>query len=361
MAKKAGRNASPEELEELTALLGGHPGHAYFHEIVFSLKGSQDHLELVIPKEELVDHGWQDLSGKLKQEQGRTGRLRSVMAGFRWAAAAAMLAVLVTGIGMYYKKASGQQAALAGAAGQGPLVATVGYGLTTKLVLPDGTRVWLNAGSKLTYPGTFPASRREVQLEGEAYFDVARNPGAPFSVHAGKITVGVLGTCFNVKAYTEDSDVETTLISGKVQVTLDNEPEKTILLSPHEKLTIMNESGNVKGQVVSSRPGAERNFNALRYQVQALPHDSDNHFVETAWLNNKLVINNESFETVAHMLERKYDVDIRFQDESLLQEHISGVFEKENIGQVLHILKMTTGFSYRMEGNRVFLYKRTTF
>jgi ferric-dicitrate binding protein FerR (iron transport regulator) len=218
--------------------------------------------------------------------------------------------------------------------------------------------VRLNAGSKLTYPAVFSGSRRDVILEGEAFFEVARDKKAPFSVHAGKITVGVLGTSFNVKAYQEDRDIETTLISGKVQVILDNEPEKPILLSPHEKLTIVNLQEAVEPGVGKRAAPAARSFNALRYQVQTLPRDSGNNFVETAWLSNRLVINNESFETVAHMLERKYSVTIRFKDENLLREHVSGVFEKEGIDQVLDILQMTTGFSYRMEGKTIYLWKK---
>ena len=357
MAKKTGRCATPEELEELTGLLRKDPGYAYFQEIVHALKGNQDHLELITPQEELVDHGWKDLSGKMNRDEVRTGILRRLNSGFwRVAAAAVILAVLGTAATLYYKKSSGLS--LAAAAVHATRVATAGYGAMTRLVLSDGTKVQLNAGSKLTYPVVFSGPRREVVLEGEAFFEVARDTKAPFSVHAGKITVGVLGTSFNVKAYREDRDIETTLISGKVQVTLDNEPEKSILLSPHEKLTIVNTpeaalkaSGRKLRQPVKT-------YNALRYQVQMLPRDSGNNFMETAWLSNRLVINNESFETVAHMLERKFDVTIRFKDEDLLREHLSGVFEKESIGQVLHILQMTTGFSYRTEGKTIYLWKR---
>ena len=93
----------------------------------------------------------------------------------------------------------------------------------------------------------------------------------------------------------------------------------------------------------------------LRYKVQALPVSSDSIVRETAWMNDKLVINDESFETVAHMLERKYDVSIHFEDVRLMDEHLSGVFEKEDIGEVLHILAMTTEFRYSVEGRVIYL------
>jgi len=355
MAKKAAQGASPEELEELARLLGAHPSYAYFHEVVHALKGNQDHLELMTPKEELVAHGWQDLAGKLNEGQTGTGLLRRLNGGVRWVAAAVFLVVLVTGALLYYKKSSAQLQAEAPSS----LVSYAGFGATRKLVLSDGTKVWLNAGSKLTYPNVFSGDRREVKLEGEAYFEVAKVSKAPFSVHAGKITVGVLGTSFNLKAYTGDKDIETTLITGKVQVTMDNEPEKPILLSPHEKLTIVNETEGVreKKETGTEAPEAQKAYNALRYQVQLLPQSTGNGFVETAWVNNKLVINDESFETVAQLLERKYDVSIHFGDERLKQEHISGVFEKESIGEVLQILKMTTGFKYRLDGKAIYLSK----
>jgi ferric-dicitrate binding protein FerR (iron transport regulator) len=356
MAKKAGKGASPEELEELHKLLAANPAHAYFHEVVHALKGNQDHLELVTPREELVDHGWQDLVGKLNEGRSKMGLLHRLKGVTRWAAAAVVLTVLVMGVLLYYRKSPTQPQP----AKPSSLVLYAGIGATRKVVLSDGTQVWLNAGSKLTYPSVFPHDRREVKLEGEAYFEVAKASKAPFSVHAGKITVGVLGTSFNVKAYNDDKNIETTLITGKVQVTLDNEPEKPILLSPHEKLTIVNKAEGFREEkkIGKQAPEPGKAYNALRYQVQTLPNSIGNGFVETAWLSNKLVINDESFETVVHMLERKYDVSIHFGDERLMQEHISGVFEKESIDEVLHILKMTTGFKYRIEGKTIYLWKQ---
>ena len=358
MAKKMDKSASPDELEELMGLLAEHPSHAFFHELVHTLRGNQDHLELITPREELVDHGWQDLAGKLNERRVRTGVLRRLGAGSRWVAAAVFLGILVTGVILYYRKAPAQT----GVEGTTPRVAYAGLGATRQIVLSDGTRVWLNAGSRLTYPSAFPADHREVKLEGEAFFDVAKSSKAPFSVHAGKITIGVLGTSFNVKAYNGDKDIETTLITGKVQVTLDNEPEKPILLSPHEKLTVVNDTDDVRKEQPAGNKDLEprRAYNALRYQVQALPNSGSNGVtgvIETAWLNNKLVVNDEAFETVAHMLERRYDVRIQFEDERLMQEHISGVFEKESIDEVLHILKMTTGFNYRIEGKTIYIRK----
>ncbi len=331
---------------------------------------------MITPEEELVSHGWQDLSGKLNRDpippnsfftDEKHGRLKSLLSGRRrWMSAAAVLTLLVTGATLYYKKASGRLQ-IDKEVSSSALVAWAGYGAVSKLVLADGTKVWLNAGSKLIYPQIFSGPKREVTLEGEAFFQVAKDTKAPFSVRAGKLTVGVLGTSFNVKAYRDDANIETTLICGKIQVVLEDDPEKRIVLSPHEKLTVSNSmaSGKLTGiGTLKEEPAASnvvvpvKAYNALRYQVQTLPHDSSNNFAETAWLNDKLVISNESFETVGRMLERKYNVHVRFENESIRQEHISGVFDKEGIGKVLQILKMTTRFNYRMGGDTVYLYKR---
>ncbi|WP_431217995.1 FecR family protein [Puia sp. P3] len=158
------------------------------------------------------------------------------------------------------------------------------------------------------------------------------------------MTVRVLGTRFDVKAYREDEKVSATLISGKIQVIMNDDPEKKILLSPHEKLTVV--KGEVKGGTIVE--------NELRYQVQLLPQaDRTETVAETAWMDNKMVFNNETFEDVAVQLERRYAVRVEFGDDGLKHEHVSGVFEKETLQQALDILKMTTKFNYQIDSNMV--------
>lgn len=353
IAKKTGKIATEKELQELVDLLSRHPHYAYLNEIVQSLKGSRDHFEKNTPREELADNGWQQLAGRLNTGQApdddetakRQNLFKSISLYKRWIVAAAVLVFFICGTALYYKSFYGRsQAALPGQ------VASTKYGITSSLVLADGTQVRLNAGSKLTYPEVFSGSKREVYLDGEAFFEVTKNPKAPFLVHAGKITVKVLGTTFNVKAYSGDANIETTLISGKVHVMLNDDPEKEIVLSPHEKLTVTNPIPAETNTVQT------RESNALRYQVQALPVNTSNNFVETAWLNHKLVFSNESFDEVARQLERKYNVHVYFRNNKLKEEHISGIFEKENISKVLEILKMTTRFNYTVEGADIYLF-----
>ena len=355
MAKKLGKSASVEELKELERLVAVNPSYGWLEEIVASLKGSPEHFERNLPAEELADSGWQQLANRLKggapeddpeQENEMTGQeegARRVWLPGRWKRMAAAVVLLAAGSGaVWYFRSDRNPFGVRFA----DKTLKTRYGGRSKIILSDGTEVWLNAGSRLNYPEVFAGARREVTLEGEAFFDVAQRAGMPFFVHAGKVTVRVLGTRFDVKAYREDAVVTTTLISGKVQVTMDGDVDKKVILAPHEKLTVINAPREELG--ASGVPG-----NALRYLVQGLPETESDSLPETAWVDNRLVVSNESFGEVARMLERRYDVQIAFGDERLRQEHLSGVFEKETIRQVLDILKMTTKFKYSIDGKKV--------
>jgi ferric-dicitrate binding protein FerR (iron transport regulator) len=330
MAKQMGKTASPDEMQELDALMSANPSYSYLLEVVLSLKGSAEHVEKNMPEEEVASSGWAHLAERMKAGPAVVRHLQ-----WKWVAAAAVVLLAAAGVYQWSKRPL-----------QAQMYRTeqVAYGKKTMLLLEDGTKVWLNAGSRLVYPKTFSGRTREVQLEGEAFFDVADRARQPFFVHTGKITVRVLGTRFDVKAYKEDEKVSATLISGKIQVIMNDDPEKKILLSPHEKLTVV--KGEVKGGTIVE--------NALRYQVQLLPQaDHSEAVAETAWMDNKMVFNNETFEDVALQLERRYAVRVEFEDEELKHEHVSGVFEKETLQQALDILKMTTKFNYQIDSNRV--------
>jgi transmembrane sensor len=376
MAKKMGKSASAEELAELQRLLVENPAYSYMAEVVESLQGNNEHIEKNIPGLELAETGWRHLSGLLKAGQGseaaeeapgiRTGPQTSIVASNMdreikapvvvlwqwlrpaWRVASAII-VIAGALGILYHGMKAGHSALSYTYKS----IDVTYGRRSELLLPDGTKIWLNAGSRLKYPEAFSGSAREVILEGEAFFDVAPKADDPFVVHAGKITVKVLGTQFDVKAYKEDPELSTTLISGKVQVMLNDDPEKKIVLSPREKLTVVNRKA-ISAEHGSKAPQSNSiAHNALSYQVQLLPVVDHDSLSETAWLDNKLVVNNLTFGDMARLLERKYDVQIAFGDEGLRQEHLSGVFENETIEQVLDILRMTTRFTYTIKGKQI--------
>ncbi|TDW97422.1 FecR family protein [Dinghuibacter silviterrae] len=329
LAKKLGKSATPDELQELGRLLGEHPEYSYLEEVVQSLKGSREHVELHLPAQEVTDMGWKHLAGRLNEPKVR--RLWP-----RWVAAA-MVLLMAGAAWLFQVRKSPVQASKS---------VNVGYGARRMLTLSDGTRIWLNAGSRLIYPERFTGSKREVTVEGEAFFDVAPQASMPFLVHAGKLTIKVLGTSFDVKDYKEDADITTTLISGKVEVMMDNNPERDVILEPREKLVV----AKVDTALKSDQP-------QVRYQVRSVMTGVKNNIAETAWINNKLVFNDDTFEEVARQLERKYNVQVNIADEGLKDEHVSGVFDKETLQQVLDILRATTRFDYRVEGQKIVIWK----
>ena len=354
MAKKMGKSASGEDVKELDRLLAAYPSYTYLEEIARSLKGSPEHFGMPVEEEAVVDSGWKRLAGKLEEDPGEEAPPVSQAAPVERVAPAprrlwprltiaASLLLLGAGAAWYFHNTQKPPVPMARVTHK---LFNVRYGSAQQMfVLEDGTKVWLNAGSRLTYPDVFTGSSRDVELEGEAFFDVAQHASMPFLVHADKVTVKVLGTRFNLKAYREDASVTTTLISGKVQVSMDDDPERKIILSPHEKLILV-KTGEIKSI----------SHNALRYQVQSLPEINDAP-PETAWMENKLVFSDEPFDEVARLLERKYDVQIEFENEDLKAQHLSGVFEKESLKEVLDILRMTTRFHYQIEGKKVSLIK----
>jgi ferric-dicitrate binding protein FerR (iron transport regulator) len=223
-------------------------------------------------------------------------------------------------------------------------------GTRTNLVLPDGTSVWLNAGSVLTYPASFNAPNREVNLDGEAFFDVVKDQKHPFIVHTSTMNIRVLGTSFDVKAYAKDKEMETTLIRGAVEITRkDASDAARILLKPNEKL-IFHTSDIKSGMVPISRQVPEVNH----LEVTTLqPYKTKDDLVETAWVHNRLEFRGDSFEELSLKLERWYNVQIRFSSEELKTYRFYGSFEKETIVQALDDLKMTAKFNYKINGNDI--------
>ncbi|MCY7291235.1 MAG: FecR family protein, partial [Ferruginibacter sp.] len=209
-------------------------------------------------------------------------------------------------------------------------------GSRTKVQLPDGTTVWLNSSSKLTYDNqNFGKLIREVSLSGEAYFDVVKNKAKPFIIHTAKMDIKVLGTVFNVKCYPGEKTTETSLIHGSVEVTLNDRQEK-IMLKPNEKLifnTLQNQSKKIDA-VTNHLKISEKEKPIIELSHLTI-YPLDNSIVETGWKENKLVFRNESLDEIALKMERWYGVSILISNEDLKNELITGSFEKETIYQAL--------------------------
>lgn len=229
-------------------------------------------------------------------------------------------------------------------------------GKNTSFKLPDGSTVWLNAGSKLDYSKINETGNREVHLTGEAFFDVVKNPARPFIIHTSSIDVKVLGTKFNVKAYPEDKTVETSLVQGSVEVFVKSRPGEKYLLKPNQKLVLLNEEQAVsKSSIVTTKKD-------LNLPIIAITHltypKNDTLATETSWTRNKLSFENESFAVIAKKMERWYDVTITFKNQELETEELNGDFSKETLQQALEALRFTNNnsFRYKIEGKTVIIY-----
>lgn len=217
------------------------------------------------------------------------------------------------------------------------------FGSKTKLILPDSTVVWLNAGSKLAYNEHFGTTNRSTTLVGEAFFDVKKS-AVPFIIRANAIQIKVLGTAFNVKAYPGERTTETSLIRGRVEVTLDKRPGEPIVLKPNEKLIVANEK---------TETGAEMQRKEAKVIISELTRMNDSTIVETSWVHNELIFQDEAFSDIAKKMERWYGITIDFKDEKIASERMSGTFTTETIQDALDALQLTTKFHYSIKGNLI--------
>ncbi len=228
-------------------------------------------------------------------------------------------------------------------------------GSNTQFKLPDGSTVWLNAGSKLNYDKINESGVREVYLSGEGYFDIVRNSKRPFIIHTSTIDIKVLGTQFNVKAYPDDKTVETSLIHGSVEVVVKSRPEEKYLLKPNQKLVLMNEAYGIK--TVKEQRILTANIPIVT--IKKLSYiNGDTSAIETSWIKNKLSFEDESFTDLAKRLERWYDVEIKFRNSELAEEFFSGSFETETLKRALEAIRFSNNFrfNYKIEGKNVLIY-----
>jgi transmembrane sensor len=358
LAKKLTGEASPEELQELAALLRRNPELHYPMQTLIDLWHSGEpsrqaaaesafdrHLDRMEKLNTTSDH-------PSTMEHTPTRKFRS----FRTILTVSLIAITLTSIWLLLYPGHNRQplspnpiqASTVQALNE---VVTVN-GSRTHLTLPDGTKVWLNAGSRLTYDKNYGSARREINLTGEAFFDVAKNPQQPFIIHTPRMDVRVLGTSFNVKSYSADKTTEATLVRGSIAVSIKNRPDETIILKPNQKLIVT--SGLTT--LLRHQPGQSRTASDSTAQISIRPPSYEQNtgaMIETSWVNNKFIFKDEDFGVLSKDLERWYGVSIRLTDPAQADWRFTGNFEKENIRQALEALKLTANFNYIIQGNQI--------
>ena len=232
-----------------------------------------------------------------------------------------------------------------------PITASTKKGGKSNLILPDGTKVWLNNDTKISYDESFGRKNRNVQLVGEAYFEVTHDAEHPFLVHTQQADIKVLGTVFNVRSYPDESVFETSLVTGKVEITIKNKNGKKIELVPNEKLTIVN---NNEDSVITSASTPSRDAHFSLMQVQPLSVQN-NTVIETSWINDQLAFYNKPLEDIAKDLERAFNIRVSFRNSDVKKYRFTGIYDNSDLRKIMEIMTLSNPFQYHFNGDELII------
>ncbi|HEX2394811.1 MAG TPA: FecR family protein [Bacteroidales bacterium] len=239
-----------------------------------------------------------------------------------------------------------------------PVIIEVPLGAKGSIVLPDGSKVWLNAGTKLVYDENYGRKTRSLDLSGEAYFIVAGDKMHPFFVNTAELRIEALGTKFNVKSYPEEPSIMTILEEGKIDIHIRENKKGTgeIVLLPNEKFIYQKLSGSFEKQ---SGQNAKKNESLKALRKKTFPagiiEKNINTELYTSWKDKRWIIQGETLDNLAPMLERKYNIQIEFRDDILKYYSFTGTIENETIEQILHAIKHTAPIDFELKRDTVIL------
>lgn len=241
---------------------------------------------------------------------------------YLWSArvASVILLLLMTGLSVYYYTMSQMI--------MPDMIVSVEKGQKANVVLPDGSKVWVNSDSRLSYGSRFNQKERVLSLEGEAYFEVTPDKDRPFIVETDELAVRALGTSFNVKSYEEEKDASTVLMTGKVEVTSDYD---RLVLNPNERIVFNKQTGHMEKSTV----------------------ENTGDYIN--WKYNALTFNGETFENIVHTLERYYNTRIVFESETLKKYRFTGTPGNTSLESILQILSLTSPLSYEVRDSMIIL------
>lgn len=249
---------------------------------------------------------------------------------WKYIAAASIIITLILG-GITFNKEVGPVLAVAQIQTQSPI------GTKSRITLPDGTSVELNAGSELTYPAYFNGKSRNISLRGEAYFEVTKDKSHPFIVEAGDLTIEVLGTHFNIISYEEDENIITTLLEGAIRVSktqTDDKNEEPVLLKPNQQLVFNKTNHSLKMKEVNSE-------------------------LYVLWKEGEYYFEGETFANIVKKLERGFGIKITIESADLEKLVFSGVFPKsDRVEQILNAFKKHRNFDYKQTDNGIIIFKK---
>jgi ferric-dicitrate binding protein FerR (iron transport regulator) len=275
-----------------------------------------------------IEQEWNDMQAKMKSVsanienpvkvvpiQQNRNRIKSALQN-SWKVAAAVTILLVSSFLLYFffsKPAN---------------IVVVAQTANVEQVLPDGSVVTLHAGSQITYPEKFASNTRNVELKGEAYFNVAHDKSKPFIVSSGDARVKVLGTQFNVNTNTSVGIMEVVLATGKVSVYYKAKPQENVLLMPGEKAILV-----ASQQKISKSANADPNF--------------------MAWKTRVLVFDNETLIQVVNTLQNVYQTTVKLADPALSECRVTASFNGQSLQSVLEVIKETLDLQVKQNGKMI--------
>jgi len=334
LARKMAGEASQRELEELNVLMNRFPDAIYYEEFL-----SQIWTKTTLTAEEKpnIEKNYQLHRTKYASDFNRK---KKIIGNIIIVLAIGLLALL------YYDHDYTPGSTINVVAGNG---------VRKKITLPDGTLVWLNSNSKLSYAANLANKpERVVFLHGEAYFDVAHHQTHPFLVRTKKMSIKVLGTAFNVKAYPGEGLSEATLIRGAIELSVHARPKQKIFLNPSEKFALK------ECKQISVSKGAKINDPAsltlIIQQVKPMFIGNHQYLKEVAWKDSLLVFKDESFEELKPKLERWYNLTITVDHTVPKSYRFTGILKNENIKEALTAMQLIKPFKFKLNANELIIY-----
>ena len=370
LAKKQSGDATPEEQTELNEyLLDSDIDKDLIKQVGFFW--DTPILSKNSPTQEEIQLKWNNLHKKIKETQEKNDKIAADSEISNWwkqnyyklAIAASFILMVVAGVWWMNAKNN--------VSDQNKNIVSTKNGSKSRIQLPDGTVVWLNAGSKILYNAAYNKTSREIQLTGEAFFEVVHDASRPFIIHTRVMNIKVLGTIFNVKAYPNDKVTETSLIKGSIEVSFPGRNTKNIILKPNEKITVVNDGKNLNAKVNVDNDFTDGNdeFNpadtegdAPEVTVSNLTYQTaDSAIAETAWaLKSELIFRSRSFKDLSKDMERWFNVTIQFADKNISEVKFTGLFSTETITEALAELQLSYHFKYKMDkyNNLITIYNK---
>ena len=368
LSKKLANEASPEELQQLHIILINNPDLHHHADMLTEMWQQEGKLNTTESEAAYIRHIMKYKDEFFVEEttdedivvnpgpEEKPGFLQSLFSKRRLTIFSfAVLSILVAG--SFYLFTKKKDTSIAASEAISSVVTKNGN--RTKIVLPDGSQVWLNAGSNLDYNNsTFNKELREVSLNGEAYFDVTKNPEKPFIIHTKKMDIKVLGTVFNVRSYSDEKVAEAALIKGSIEVTLKDRKDQKIILKPNEKISIANEEPEAETKqnkiIIPAKTNPVRIPQIVVKELK--PNPTYNIIGEIAWTQNKLFFEDASLEDIGLRMEKWFGKKVTIANESLKNVHYTGNFENETIEEVLAYLKLSKSFNFRIGNDNVVIY-----